>query len=71
MSGRRNKWGPEVNPILKPEDVAAKIAAGLSSKLGNQNNLVIPALQHIPGEFEINDSPVRYCNSFLIQFKVH
>jgi hypothetical protein len=69
MSVRRNKWGPEVNPVLKPEDVAAKIAAGLSSKLGN--NLVIPPLQHIPGEFEINDSPVRIFCSFPFRFKVH
>ena len=63
MSERANKWGPALaTPVeassatVRPTDIAAAIAAGLSIRLGNQaSSYVVPVQQNVASEFEIND----------------
>ena len=64
MNGKTNKWGPALansseNTTLRPNDIAAAIAAGLSIRLGSRvATPIVPPPQIVTAEFEINDSPV-------------
>ena len=66
MNGKTNKWGPAVTgfstnqqSIVRPTEMAAAIAAGLSVKSVTQSSpQPLPSPLTFSAEFEINDSPV-------------
>jgi hypothetical protein len=72
MNGKTNKWGPALTglpgnqqSIVRPTDIAAAIAAGLSIKSGTQSSpQPLPSPLTFSAEFEINDSPVS-CNTLI------